>query len=648
MVGLQGIDSDYTNLTSGNTPLTSDRYTPALTPITEGSYQGSQGNVPVSYLQPTSKDLTSQETTPGQDIQSKVQGVQKPDFGKLLLLGLIGGPNAVNQYYARTMQKQVEPIIQDISLQYRQALNAGDFSGAQKIVSQLGPLTPYSPNAGKLLESFTDIINKRQDNVRQNKLFIGEILKTGQAKVGSPYYNYLTDPSTLLQDKEVVQKSPEIYGQSGQVIGGFYTTTNKINAEITSQQVTPQQSTVENMPKAVQNSLIEKVGPTAPTRFAFLQSKQSLGQITPDELNELNMFNKVVGPQAAFNVGAERLPIEARIRANLRPGLSEEMNSPEGSTSQGQGNTQGKVAKGNAQQGQNLNQQRIIFEVNEMFRNNEINEQQRDTILKNRGITVTQPQGNIPQGPYQEARASETAANVQQSGQTTAAQEQAQTQNRTLGLAGKVALGVVNGKIVKDSNMSASDAKNKGLMVADLPGEESQFATKADQATSTIDSMTHNLLSETGRRAELGWFQAAMRGVAGGLGISILGTTLESSSIDVPNMNATQKRVFAQGEALAEDLKKIYGDAPKMWKSQLTRSMTSRDDMLQALGEIRSDILDRAATTFKSQKSSEPPRGNVSVPQGSKVQPGPVEQAPVQQQSKGTKLDRSKFKAVAP
>src|SRR6266446_939449 len=241
MAGLQGIDSDFTDLTQGNTPLANDRYSSGLTPITGGSYQGSQGNIPVSYMQPTSKDLTSQETTPGQDIQSKVQGVQKPDIGKMLLLGLLGGPNAVNQYYSRTMQKQVEPIIKDISLQYRQALNAGDFNSAQKIVSQLGPLTPYSPNAGKLLESFTDIINKRQDNVQQNKAFIGDLIKRGALKEGSPGYTDFTNPATLLQDPSIVIRKYDLYKQSGQVMGGMYTITDPFTGEIKSQQVTPQQ-----------------------------------------------------------------------------------------------------------------------------------------------------------------------------------------------------------------------------------------------------------------------------------------------------------------------------------------------------------------------------------------------------------------------
>src|SRR5438034_57535 len=147
MPGLQGIDSDYQSLTSGNESLTNN-----------------QSLLPISYLPPTSQgqdipytygETGPEQAEPTQDIQSKVQNVQKPSLGTMMLLGLIGGPNAVNQYYSRTMQKQVEPIIQDISTKYREALNNGDFTQAHKIVSQLGPLTPYSPNAGKLLESFT-------------------------------------------------------------------------------------------------------------------------------------------------------------------------------------------------------------------------------------------------------------------------------------------------------------------------------------------------------------------------------------------------------------------------------------------------------------------------------------------------------------
>src|SRR5436190_14708014 len=106
MPGLQGIDSDYTPLTQGNEALTQDqsiqpiseRYKPSATPETGGSFQG----MPVSYLSPTDRDLISQASTPGQDIQRSVADIHKPNFGIMLLLGALGGPQVVNEYYQRS------------------------------------------------------------------------------------------------------------------------------------------------------------------------------------------------------------------------------------------------------------------------------------------------------------------------------------------------------------------------------------------------------------------------------------------------------------------------------------------------------------------------------------------------------------------
>ena len=188
MAELQSIDSDYTNLTS-DTNLTSSEGLKSL--YRSPSTSSPSSTIPISTLSPTDRDLISQASTSSQDLQRNITDIQKPNVGIMLLLGALGGPNAVNEYYARSMQKQVEPIVGSINLQYRQALNAGDFTKAQTLVNQLAPMVQYSPTAGKLYENFTNEIAKRQDNVQQNRIFIGGLLKTGLVKEGSPYYNYL-------------------------------------------------------------------------------------------------------------------------------------------------------------------------------------------------------------------------------------------------------------------------------------------------------------------------------------------------------------------------------------------------------------------------------------------------------------------------
>ncbi len=436
----------------------------------------------------------------------------------------------------------------------------------------------------------------------------------------------------------------------------------------------PEATKAETLPKPLQNALLA-IGPGAPTRFAYLQTKVSTGQATPDEMTEYKLFGNAVTAQTQQNIRTEQFPISEQIKTGATPEQVQGITSGSQSVrpslqSRPQGNIKGKGPIPST--GRNdLENQGIAFRLGDAVANGKMSEPEAQDIASRLGITlhVSGPQGGSQGGVAGELRRQQAGAEIGETYGKATVQHEAETETRTLGLAGKVALGVQNGRIVKDSNMSAADAQRKGLMVADLPGEESQFATRADQATATIDSMTHSLLSETGKRADLSWWQSAIRGVAGGLGISILGTTLESSSIDVPAMNATQKRVFAQGETLAEDLKKIYGDAPKMWKSQLSRSMTSREDMLQALGEIRADILSRAENTFKSKKVSEPNTGAQPASSESRVGPSakPLESAPSEtlqpgsiQKKKGSpldidklegvkgRLDRSKFKAVSP
>ena len=84
---LQGIDSDLSPLTQGGEALTDNS---SMQPISTPSSSFPQ-TMP-SYLQPTSRDLTSQETTPGQDIQQQTGNIQKPNLGMMLLLGALGGP----------------------------------------------------------------------------------------------------------------------------------------------------------------------------------------------------------------------------------------------------------------------------------------------------------------------------------------------------------------------------------------------------------------------------------------------------------------------------------------------------------------------------------------------------------------------------
>ncbi len=432
MPGLQGIDSDYTPLTEGSSlsqesqglkPI-NDNYKPSSTPSTGGSYE----SMPISYLQPTLADMQSRQLTSSQDVQSKTQDIQKPNFGTMLLLGMLGGPRVVNEYYQRTMQKQVEPIVQDINLGYRDALNRGDFQTAQRLVGQLAPLTSYSPTAAKLHETFVNEIAKRQDNIQQNKIYLNGLIGSGLIKEGTPAYRDLTNPSTLLQDKDMVQKKVELYKRSGQVIGGIYTTIEGFTQEPVKQYVMPEATKPVDLPKVTQDALITKIGHNAIPRYAMLQTKVSSGQATPDEVNDFKAYNSVIGPQAAQNVALQQLTAGERAKLNLRPGLAEEMLSPEGTAQQGNVQPSSAVKRGNvsrsnvpANQQVDTARQGFILNTEDMVANKEISREQADAMYARRGIQLS-----MPQGPYQEARASETQANVAEIGGKAVAQHVAE------------------------------------------------------------------------------------------------------------------------------------------------------------------------------------------------------------------------------
>jgi len=392
---LQGIDSDLSPLTQGGEALTDNS---SMQPISTPSSSFPQ-TMP-SYLQPTSRDLTSQETTPGQDIQQQTGNIQKPNLGMMLLLGALGGPGVVNDFYARSMQKQIEPIVGQINLQYRQALNAGDFSGAQKLVNQLAPLTQYSPTAGKLYESFTNEIAKRQDNVQQNKIFISNMLTTGLVKEGTPYYRYLSDPNTLLQDKEVVQKSPEVFKRDIQVIGGVPTTIEALTREPLKQYPLPEATKAETLPKPLQNALLA-IGPGAPTRFAYLQTKVSTGQATPDEMTEYKLFGNAVTAQTQQNIRTEQFPISEQIKTGATPEQVQGITSGSQSVrpslqSRPQGNIKGKGPIPST--GRNdLENQGIAFRLGDAVANGKMSEPEAQDIASRLGITlhVSGPQGSV-------------------------------------------------------------------------------------------------------------------------------------------------------------------------------------------------------------------------------------------------------------
>src|SRR6266704_157100 len=431
MPGLQSIDSELAPLVEGNEALTDNS---SMQPIS--SYQGggapyptgTSSNIPISYpgMPEPSSVTPSSESSKG--VQSQIQDIHKPSMGMMLLLGLLDkSGNAVNQYRQRVMQEQIEPIIGNINIAYRQALNAGDFTGAQKLVNQLGPLTRYSPNAAKTYEGFTNEIAKRQDNVKQNKILISGLLTSGRVKQGTAGYRYFSDPNTLLQDKDTVLKAVDMYANNSQVINGVLTTINKQTGEPEQQYPLPEATKAETLPKPTQDAIIAKLGPEYVQEYARLQTLVTTGKATNGESLAFNAMNKAISGQAGYNVGLSQFPVSERTKMNLPPGLEGQMLSPDAKPQGPQGSTQpqgniqskapqGRVQKGVPQQGstQNIAQQRVIFEANEMLRNGEISQEQHDNILRNRGVTVNQPQGSIPQSPYQQARQAEAQANIQE------------------------------------------------------------------------------------------------------------------------------------------------------------------------------------------------------------------------------------------
>ncbi len=408
MPELQSIDSDYTPLTQGNEALTENS---SIQPIS--SYQGNStpyptgtlSNIPISYPGMPEPSSITPASEGNKAVQSQIQDIHKPSMGMMLLLGLLDkSGNAVNQYRQRVMQEQIEPIIGNINIAYRQALNAGDFTGAQKLVNQLGPLTRYSPNAAKTYEGFTNEIAKRQDNVQQNKIFISGLISSGAVKQGSTAYRDLSDPNTLLQDKQTVIDKAKMYGVTQQIIGGIPTEVEGYTGKIGKQTVLAKDTTAETLPKPLQNALLN-VGPGAPTRFALLQTKVSTGQATPDEINEYKLYSNAVAAQTQQNIRTEQFPISEQIKTGATPeqvqGITSGSQGIQPSTPQG--NIQPFVPQarpspqGNLQKGKgpipstnrsDLESQGIAFRLGDAVANGKMSEPEAQDIASRLGVTL--------------------------------------------------------------------------------------------------------------------------------------------------------------------------------------------------------------------------------------------------------------------
>jgi len=165
-------------------------------------------------------------------------------------------------------------------------------------------------------------------------------------------------------------------------------------------------------------------------------------------------------------------------------------------------------------------------------------------------------------------------------------------------LTNKVALGVSpQGDIQVQSNLAEPEATAKGMKLFSDPGPESQFAVKARQSLATIDDLYTLLRSMSKEEEQLGALPRLMKTIGSGVhipGFGTVGASAAGQALLTPN----QRKMYSLGESLVASLPGIYGGDINTVTSMLTSAFTTKSAVMDALGTIRQDILQRAKATF--------------------------------------------------
>lgn len=238
--------------------------------------------------------------------------IPRPPAAKLILAGMLGGPQAVEFVYQQHVNQYARPAIAKLGAQFRQAIDSGDYDTAQQRIGDMSSIAGKAPQFGPLVQKMGEQLAERESNYRKNNAYLDVLESVGGKNPQLMKFSGAMRTKAAIVPLAEMTKLAEKTFPTVTVGDTYVSKVSQITGEVTQETLPPTFSMKDLTPQmqsAWAAAQVQNPGMMGPQEtFQILNKYHRNEPVKKSELDAVGLAQQAMGEQFKVGVTAERIP----------------------------------------------------------------------------------------------------------------------------------------------------------------------------------------------------------------------------------------------------------------------------------------------------------------------------------------------------